>query len=172
MGRLTEACNVIKVVLASPFSPFYPEWQETLVDLKSKHKQRSIVAILQPEIEQKYSPQSEVQENVVRKARVRTVIDVMRNNLHRKLPLAELATAVNLSRSHLVHSFKAETGIPPNEYLIRLRMEKASELLATSFLSIKQVMVAVGYNSKSTFSDHFKRRFGVPPSEYRKRALT
>ena len=35
-GRLTEACNVIKVVVASPFSPFYPEWQETLLDLRQK----------------------------------------------------------------------------------------------------------------------------------------
>jgi transcriptional regulator GlxA family with amidase domain len=63
--------------------------------------------------------------------------------------------------------FKIETGLTPSEYLARLRMDKARQLLKTTFLSIKQIMAAVGYNSKSYFAKHFKRHCGVTPSEYR-----
>jgi len=49
--------------------------------------------------------------------------------------------------------------------------KKASQLLETSFLSIKQVMAEVGYNSKAHFTRSFKRHFQVTPSEYRKRAM-
>lgn len=167
VGRLTEACGVIKVVLASPLSPFYPEWQETLSDLRLKHKPRSTVAISRQQIEQKLKVGS--QQNELHKARVQTVIHFMTVNLHRKIVLADLASLVHLSSSHFSHLFKMETGLSPGEFLIRLRMEKARELLITRFESIKEVMVMVGYGNKSNFVRHFKRFFGFPPSEYRKR---
>lgn len=170
-GRLTEACSVIKVVLASPFSPFYPEWQETLLDLRSKHKPRSTVAISRQQIEQKSEFEPGARENELHKARVQTVIGFMTVNLHRKLALADLANLVHLSASHLSRLFKMETGLSPGEFLIRLRMERAHELLTTRFESIKEVMATVGYGNKSNFVRHFKRFYGFAPSEYRKRHL-
>ena len=95
----------------------------------------------------------------------------MNANLHRSIALSDLAAMVNLSSGYFIQLFKTKTGVTPGEYLIRLRLEKAGQLLKTSFLSIKQVMAAVGYNSKSHFARHFKRQFGVAPSEYRKQAL-
>ena len=169
VGRLTEACDVIKVVLASPFSPFYPEWQETLLDLRSKHKPRSRIALSQTE--QRYEPQLEVSENALDKARVSAVIDFMKANLHRSIARAVLAAVVNLSPSYVSSLFKSEVGVSPGEYLIRLKMEKASRLLETTFLSVKQVMAEVGYNNKSNFGRSFKLRFHVSPTEYRQHAL-
>ena len=100
------------------------------------------------------------------------VIDFMKANLHRSVTRAELAAVVNLSPSYVSYLFKAEVGVSPGEYLIRLKMEKAGELLRTTFLSIKQVMAEVGYNNKSNFGRSFKLRFHVSPSEYRQHALT
>jgi len=77
----------------------------------------------------------------------------------------------NLSASHFSRAFKAETGLTQIDFLIRLRLEKARQLLKTSVLSIKEVMAAVGYNSKGHFARHFKKRFGVTPSEYKKQAF-
>ena len=51
-------------------------------------------------------------------------------------------------------------------------MEKARHLLATSLLRIKEIMAMAGYNSKSHFVRHFRRPFGLAPSEYRKAAST
>ncbi len=88
---------------------------------------------------------------MINRARVRTVIDFMKANLHRPIKLTELAGAVNLSPRYFSQLFKIETGIAPGEYLIRLRIEKAAELLTTTFLSVKQVMAGVGYDNKSNF---------------------
>jgi transcriptional regulator GlxA family with amidase domain len=96
------------------------------------------------------------------------VIDFMNANLARKVSLRELADVANLSQSRLSHLFKSQTERSPGEYLIRLRMEKARELLATSLLSIKQVMAMAGYYNKSHFARHFRRFFHLSPSEYRK----
>jgi len=168
-NRLTEAQTVSLVAMSSPLAPFYPESQDTLSEIRSKEKRRSTIAISRPRIEQEYESESEVPENVIRKARTEAVIDFMNANLHRRITLPELAEVVNLSPSHFSRLFNDEMRISPVAYLIRLRLEKAAKLLVTSFLSVKQVMASVGYGSRHSFSYHFKKQFGLTPSDYRKR---
>ena len=110
-----------------------------------------------------------VPESTVYDPRVRIVIDFMKANLHRKISLTDLAREVNLSAAHVSRLFSIETGISPSEYLIRLRMEKARHLLLTSVLSVKEVMAMTGYGNRGHFVQHFKRYFGLTPSEYRRR---
>ncbi|MGH9426440.1 MAG: helix-turn-helix domain-containing protein, partial [Terriglobia bacterium] len=107
-------------------------------------------------------------EESVPEPRVQTVMNFMSANLHRKVSLSELASVVNLSSSHFSRLFKAEAGISPGEYLIRLKMEEARHLLATSFLSVKQIMALVGYGNRINFARLFRRYFDLAPSEYRK----
>ena len=109
-----------------------------------------------------------IQKIGIRHPRVKVVIDFINANLQRKISLTNMADAANLSPSHLCRIFKTQTGLSQGEYLRRLRMEKARDLLATTTLSIKEVMAAVGYDSKGHFSAHFRRSFGLAPSEYRK----
>lgn len=92
----------------------------------------------------------------------------MNANLERKVSLRELADAAKLSESRLSHLFKSQTEMSPGAYLMRLRMEKARQLLATSLLSIKQVMAMAGYYNKSHFTHHFRKAFHLSPSAYRK----
>lgn len=178
VGRLQEAESVSSLVIASPLARYYPEWQETLSDVRSKRKRRSMVTISRPRIEQEeetdWEAESEVEENALQTARIQTVIDFMNINLHRKIPLTELADVASVSQSHLSRLFNLHTGLSPGDYLIKLRMEKARHLLVTSFLSIKQVMATLGYepSSRANFVDQFKRYFDHTPSEYRKRFFT
>ena len=158
--KTEEAERVASVIAASPFIDRYPEWQETVLEIAAKGKRPSMIAVPN-ELNLKYSD-----------ARVQAAVDFMNANFHRKIALDEIAEVVNSSSASFSHLFKMETGITPVEYLIRLRMKKARELLKTTFLSVKQVMAASGYNSKSHFARHFKRRFSVTPSEYRKRHQT
>jgi len=95
----------------------------------------------------------------------------MSANLHRSINASELANSVRLSTPHFSRLFKIETGVTPGQYLTDLRMEKAAQLLATTFLSIKEIMGAAGYRSKGNFIRFFRKRFGVTPSEYRQRAF-
>lgn len=176
VGRLQEAENVSSLVIASPLTRYYPEWQDTLSEIRSKRKRRSTLAVSLPQ-EQEYEaetlePVSNVLqfpiEESVPEARVQTVINFISANLQRKVSLSELANVVNLSPFHFSRFFKTETGISPGQYLIRLRMEKARSLLATSFLSIKQIMALVSYGNRKDFARHFRRYFDLAPSEYRK----
>ena len=79
-----------------------------------------------------------------RNPRVRAVIEFMNSNLETRISLAELANVANPSPSHLPDLFKTEIGLSSGEYLRRLRMEKARDLLSASFLSVKQIMATVG----------------------------
>lgn len=80
-----------------------------------------------------------------------------------------MAASVNLSYSRLEHLFKAETGITPVSYLKKLRIEKARELLETTFLTNQQIIVKVGICDESHFIRDFKKAYGLQPSQYRKR---
>jgi AraC-like DNA-binding protein len=170
-NRLADAQSAALLATSSPLGPFHPEWRQTLSDVRSKLKRRSSVTILQPLIEREYEVEPEVPENVIDKARVRAAIDFMKANLHRRITRAEIASTVRLSTAYFADIFKLETGIALGESLIRLRMEKASQLLVTTFLSIKEIMAEVGFHNKSNFTRSFRKHFQVTPSEYRKRAL-
>lgn len=169
VGRLHEATNVSSLVVASPLSARYPEWQETLSEIRSKQKRRSTVAISRPEIEREFEAEPDVIEDALQAARIQTVIDFMSANLHRAITLPELAEIVHLSTSRFSDIFKIQTGLSPIAYLIKLRIEKAHELLITRFESIKEIMAMVGYSDRANFLRHFRRYFEFAPSEYRKR---
>jgi len=119
--------------------------------------------------EQKHPEASVVAGSAVQNPRIQTAIHFMNSNLERPILLGEMASVARLSPSHLSHLFKTQTGLSPGEYLRRLRMEKASHLLATTLLSIKEIMAMVGYNNRSNFLRHFRRYFDLAPSEYRQR---
>ena len=103
-------------------------------------------------------------------SRVRHAIDLISKDLTRPLVLEDVARAVNLSTPHLRSLFRAETGMTPARYLKSLRMQKAKELLETTFLSVKQVMFQVGITDKSHFARVFRHAYGLSPKEYRRKA--
>jgi transcriptional regulator GlxA family with amidase domain len=119
-------------------------------------------------LEGKNSAPPAVPENTTRYPRVEIAIDFMKANLHRRIPLTELAEVANLSPSHLGRLFKAQTRLTPGEYLRSLRMEEAAYLAAAGRLSMKEIMAVVGYKSKSHFVRDFRRCFHLAPSKYRK----
>ena len=102
--------------------------------------------------------------------RVESVIALMRDDLRRALSLDKMAKTVNLSPSRLCFLFKAETGTPPARYLRTMRMRDAENLLVSTFLSVKEIMVRVGFSDESHFVRDFKRINGMTPTQYRRRS--
>ncbi|MBV9925477.1 MAG: helix-turn-helix transcriptional regulator [Acidobacteria bacterium] len=98
---------------------------------------------------------------------MRDVIQVLQKDLGREIPVEELARLVNLSASHLRLLFRKETGVTPDRYLKSLRIEKATELLENSFLSVKEIMLKVGVGDLSHFVRDFKTARGLTPRQYR-----
>lgn len=83
--------------------------------------------------------------------------------------LSEIAENAGVSEAYFCRTFKAYTGFRPFEYLNRLKIQKAKELLCSSALPIGEIAGEVGYESHSYFSMLFKRYVGVTPAEYRGR---
>ena len=99
--------------------------------------------------------------------RVRAAISFMRDNLHRRLSLGELARAAQLSQVHLRRVFKRETSLTPVQYLRALRIERAKQLLESSSLSVKQIAAEVGTGDVSHFVRNFKKASGTAPTAHR-----
>ena len=93
----------------------------------------------------------------------------MRLNLQQKISTKRLAKKVNVTESRLRQLFITETGMSPTEYLRDLRLERAAELLANSLMSIKEIGEQVGIRDKSHFTKYFKEKFGITPSDYRRK---
>ncbi|SIO64404.1 AraC family transcriptional regulator, activator of mtrCDE [Bradyrhizobium erythrophlei] len=81
-----------------------------------------------------------------------------------------LSDAVGLSRSAFMARFSAAFGESPMSLLRRVRMRRAADLLAANALSIDQVALNAGYQSRSSFARTFRRYYGSEPSEYRSKA--
>jgi AraC-like DNA-binding protein len=82
--------------------------------------------------------------------------------------IRELAAEFRLSPSYLQRLFKHETGICMGEWLSEQRLQRAAYLLSNSYLSIKEITHAVGYEHTSSFIRAFERRFLQAPARYRK----
>ena len=84
-----------------------------------------------------------------------------------ELSLEELAAEALLSPSHAQRAFAGAFGESAKQLTIRLRMERAAELLLSTNREIVEIAVAVGYESHEGFSRAFKARFGTAPRDYR-----
>lgn len=91
------------------------------------------------------------------------------NHLTEKIDFAEYARAHNYSPGHFRSIFKSETGLPPVEYLNRLRIVRAIEYLKVKSLAMSDVSSAVGIYDANYFSRLFRKKIGYSPSEFRKK---
>ena len=88
-----------------------------------------------------------------------------RRRLRHRAP-ATLVVA-RLSAYHFARQFKRATGLPPHQYVILRRVERAKQLLhGGSELSLAEVAAHVGFSDQSQFSYHFKRLVGVTPGQF------
>lgn len=85
------------------------------------------------------------------------------------LSLAEVAKAVNCSTFYFCKMFKKTTGLHFTEYLARVRIEKAKNLLLNPNLRISEIAYEVGFQSLTHFNRVFRRLVGESPTEYRQK---
>jgi AraC-like DNA-binding protein len=84
--------------------------------------------------------------------------------------IRDLAAEFRLSPAYLQRLFKHETGICMGEWLSEQKLQRAAYLLSNSYLSIKEITHAIGYEHTSSFIRAFERRFAQAPARYRKRS--
>ena len=98
---------------------------------------------------------------------VQQVCEWIRDHLDSHFSIDSLVKLSGYGRSRFFTLFFAETGMSPNDYVVRLRIERAQKLLRESDRSILNVALACGFKSSSTFSTTFAKFTGVSPRTFR-----
>ena len=102
------------------------------------------------------------------KQKINQSIAYMKQHLEQPLHVSTLAALANLSPSHYTALFKQHTGYAPIDYLIRLRMHWACQLLDTTDLPVKNIAASLGYDDPFYFSRVFKAVNETSPAQYRR----
>jgi NAD(P)-dependent dehydrogenase (short-subunit alcohol dehydrogenase family)/AraC-like DNA-binding protein len=104
------------------------------------------------------------------RARLRAVVDYVEEHLDASPTLEQMAAVARLSPNCFASQFQRATGLPPHQYVIARRVERAKELLQSGAdLSLAEVAAHAGFSDQSQFSHHFKRLLGVTPGQFRTR---
>ncbi len=99
---------------------------------------------------------------------VETAIHFMRENLSKRLTLADIARHVNYSPSHFSAVFSRRTGYAPVYYFNQLKIQQASTYLDFTDLKITQICPRLGIDDPYYFSRLFRKHMGMSPSDYKK----
>jgi AraC-like DNA-binding protein len=104
---------------------------------------------------------------LVAASRLAVSLNYMVTHLDQPMRVSTLSAMAGLSMSRFFELFKSATGDAPINWLIRVRMQRAGELLENSNLRIKEIALRVGYDDQFYFSRLFKLVHGIAPSAYR-----
>lgn len=93
---------------------------------------------------------------------------LQRNIANSDMNLESVCQEMGLSKSNLYRKIKQITGLSPNEFVRKYRLETAAKMLQETDKNITEVYYAVGFNSLAYFSNCFKAQYGMSPTEFKK----
>ena len=100
-------------------------------------------------------------------SRMRKIIHYIDEHYSEKLLLSDIALKEDLSLTYLSHFFKEYLGIPFQEYLAKIRCEKARQLLLLTDFPLLDICMSCGFSDSKYFNSGFRRQYGWSPKEYR-----
>lgn len=93
---------------------------------------------------------------------------LLRENLSGEIPLSRLATECGLSVRHFSRAFRISTGVPPHRWLLKIRVERAKELLHNPTVPLADIALGCGFSDQSHFTRVFTAMVGVSPGAWRR----
>ena len=105
----------------------------------------------------------------LRDKQISAALNLMQQKPGEPWTISKLAAAVGMSRSPFATKFTSLVGEPPLAYLTKWRMNLAAGYLRNEQISIREVAERVGYESQGSFTNAFKRGFGISPRQYREK---
>lgn len=107
-------------------------------------------------------------ENSEEENRLEQIVQMIHQDFGNNHTVEDYAEMCNVSIGWFIRSFKDFTGYTPQQYVMRVRINKAKELLAYSAYNVGEIGTIVGYENPLYFSRVFSHSVGMPPREYRK----
>ena len=99
-------------------------------------------------------------------ARAKSLIE---KQTDKSISIEKLASAIGLSSSHFHRVFKRGAGITPYQYYLQLRIDRAKQMLERTSLSVQEIANRLAFENAYDFSNAFKQRAGVSPTQWRQR---
>lgn len=105
------------------------------------------------------------------KIRTNKIIELFQDRLSANISLNELSSRFNCTPFHIIRFFKKETGMTPYAYLLRLRLEKARELICKGY-TLVDTALEIGFADQSHLTRHFKSIYGIAPGEFKRQMIS
>jgi AraC family transcriptional regulator len=140
---------------ASLDQPGYPETLAVLLAFE--------IGRLRSQLKAPKAPQSGLT-----KRQVRLVLDHLESHLGEKTTIADLSALLDLSRFHFIRAFKSTVGMPPHQFIMHRRVERARELLADHELSVSEIGARTGFNGAAQLTRAFRQIVGTTPTAFRR----
>ncbi|MGH7016667.1 MAG: helix-turn-helix domain-containing protein [Caulobacteraceae bacterium] len=99
--------------------------------------------------------------------RMTRVLEFIDARIDQPFTVADLATVACMSPAHFARSFKTTVGRSPHQFVSRMRLELAKQMLADRDRSIVDIALSTGFSSQSNFSRAFRDSTGATPGDYR-----
>jgi AraC family transcriptional regulator len=99
----------------------------------------------------------------------RKIRDYIGRHLDGPIHVEDLAKLASLSAGHFSRAFKESFGVTPHAYIMRMRLERAQELMLATPESLSQIALACGHSDQAHFSRRFRQQMGETPNAWRRR---
>jgi AraC family transcriptional regulator len=133
---------------------------ESLANVLAVHLLRHVLAPHQP---------TRSRDGTLPRAKLHAVVEYVEHHLVASPTLEQMAAIARLSVYHFARQFRRATGLPPHQFVIARRVERARQLLQAD-LPLAEVAACAGFSDQSQLSYHFKRLVGVTPGQLRRPA--
>ena len=100
--------------------------------------------------------------------RLAEITQQIRRDPSRRWSVAELAAMAALSRAQFTRRFTTHAGLPPANYVIRARIDRARQLLTEGAMPVREVASVLGYPDAASFSRQYRKITGTPPRDTRR----
>jgi AraC-like DNA-binding protein len=177
---LDDPGRVAPLEFTQHMAPFDPDMRRAIARLRRTVEMRldepdALIAVAETLLRQHQATMAQVQRIGAVKASTRAEVyrrllrgrDYLISHQDRRVPLAEAARAACLSPYHFHRAFVAAFRVAPHAFIVEQRLLRAAALLGADDRSVGDVCVETGFVSIGSFSNAFRRRFGIPPGSYR-----
>ena len=174
IARIRERDKKTAIIILSGYSNF--QFAQRAIELGVSRyltkptNPRELICVLE-EKEKKLGGKQEKEEDSgkIPNLFVQKAADYIKLNYSEKISIKEIADQLYLSPNYLSELFKKHTGKTISEYLTEYRLEKACQLLDHAEYRVGDVSGMVGIHDGRYFSNMFKKKYGMTPTEYRNR---
>ena len=96
-------------------------------------------------------------------------MDCIASQIDDDVSLVTLARRAHISPFHFARLFRATVGVPPHQFVLRLRLDRARALMKTGRMTLAQIAVECGFHDQPHFTRAFRRTFRQTPAAYLRR---